>query len=95
MNMADTATYEKNLDQLRADFEALRSDVSSLVQTLKSDAIDQAHVGYDKLKQAGGQAADQVRVGAAAVERQIEDRPLTSVLAAFGIGFIIGKLMEK
>ena len=93
--MADTANYEKNLDQLRADFDALRSDVSSLVQTLKSEAIDHAQVGMDKLKHAGGQAADQVRVGAAAVERQIEDRPLTSVLAAFGIGFIIGKLMEK
>jgi ElaB/YqjD/DUF883 family membrane-anchored ribosome-binding protein len=35
------------------------------------------------------------REGAAALERQIEERPFISLAAAFGIGVVVGSLINR
>jgi ElaB/YqjD/DUF883 family membrane-anchored ribosome-binding protein len=35
------------------------------------------------------------REGAAAVEHQIEQRPFISILLAFGVGMVIGRLINR
>jgi ElaB/YqjD/DUF883 family membrane-anchored ribosome-binding protein len=44
---------------------------------------------------ATNEASRRGREGAAAVEHQIEERPFISVLMAFGIGVVIGKLINR
>jgi ElaB/YqjD/DUF883 family membrane-anchored ribosome-binding protein len=41
------------------------------------------------------EASRRGREGVAAVEQQIEERPFISVLVAFGIGLVIGKLINR
>jgi ElaB/YqjD/DUF883 family membrane-anchored ribosome-binding protein len=41
------------------------------------------------------EASRRGREGVAAVEQQIEERPFISVLLAFGIGLVIGKLINR
>jgi ElaB/YqjD/DUF883 family membrane-anchored ribosome-binding protein len=44
---------------------------------------------------ATNQVSRRGRQGVAAVEQQIEERPFISVLVAFGIGLVIGKLINR
>jgi ElaB/YqjD/DUF883 family membrane-anchored ribosome-binding protein len=44
---------------------------------------------------ATNEATRRGRVGVAAVEQQIEERPFISVLVAFGIGLVIGNLINR
>jgi ElaB/YqjD/DUF883 family membrane-anchored ribosome-binding protein len=44
---------------------------------------------------ATNEASRRGREGVAAVEHQIEERPFISVLVAFGIGLVIGKLINR
>lgn len=79
--MADE-TAEMN--KLKADIEALRKDFSALGETLKEISMEQAH-----------SVRNQAHKASKNLEREIQERPLTSVLAAVGIGFLIGKLMDR
>jgi ElaB/YqjD/DUF883 family membrane-anchored ribosome-binding protein len=44
---------------------------------------------------ATNEASRRGREGAAALEQQIEERPFISVLVAFGIGVMIGRLFNR
>jgi ElaB/YqjD/DUF883 family membrane-anchored ribosome-binding protein len=44
---------------------------------------------------ATNEASRRGREGVAAVEQQINERPFISVLVAFGIGVVIGKLINR
>lgn len=86
---------EQDISQLKDDMAKLKADLASIASTLKKEAGDRARHGYDRVREAGEHAADYARSGAHAVEHQIEERPLVSVLSAFGIGFVIGKLLDR
>lgn len=84
----------EDLENLKRDIQQLRSDVASMAKSLKSLTAATGEEAYQRAE-ALGQAA---RRRAAAMEEQlgqeINERPLTSVLAAFGIGFLIGKILD-
>lgn len=86
---------EQDISQLKDDMTKLKADLASIASTLKQEAGERARHGYDRVREAGNHAADYARSGAHAVEHQIEERPLVSVLSAFGIGFVIGKLLDR
>lgn len=86
---------EKEMNQIKSDIAELRKDFAALTSTLKTEAGDKARRGYQRAREAGEEAQDYARAGAREVESHIEERPFTSVLSAFGIGFIIGKLMDR
>ena len=44
---------------------------------------------------ATNEASRRGREGVAAVKQQIEERPVISLLVAFGIGLVIGKLINR
>jgi ElaB/YqjD/DUF883 family membrane-anchored ribosome-binding protein len=103
--MADT-DYKKEMESLKSDLSQLREDVGNLTVALKEAGAARASEMSDEARQRMQAAAsnlsaryDDMRVrGEQAVEpvtREIQERPLTSVLTAFGVGFIIGKLLEK
>jgi ElaB/YqjD/DUF883 family membrane-anchored ribosome-binding protein len=55
-------------------------------------ATDRAGEVWDD---ATNEASRRGREGVAAVTQQIEERPFISVLVAFGIGVVIGKLINR
>lgn len=86
---------EHDISQLKADIAALKSDISSLTDSLRDEAGSRARQGYAKARRAGHNARKQAEKGVDAVEEQIEEYPFVSVLSAFGIGFVIGKLLDR
>ena len=87
------------MEKLRADIATLRDDVSRLVKTLaseakglaseaKGDASEEVRRLYAKLSEQSGRSAK-------ALAHEVEERPLTALLLAFGIGFIGGTLLRR
>ncbi|WP_156782088.1 DUF883 family protein [Acidihalobacter aeolianus] len=101
--MADTPKDEMNA--IREDLSKLRADVAELTHALKDLAVnragtarDQAKAGVaearERLKQQANRAGEQGREYYDAFEQQIGERPMTSLLVSFGIGFVLAKLLD-
>lgn len=86
--MASTNTNNQDIEALRSDLEALRNDVGSLAAGLKETSADKAKAGIQS-------ASASARSAASRVEDEVRNRPMTSVLAAFGVGFALGKLLDR
>ena len=85
----------KTADELRADIDRLKSDVSSLMETLGKAAEHGKDEGLRALAAARLRAQAQAEEGLETVERQIAERPFISVAIAFGAGLLIGKLLDR
>lgn len=105
-----TRNLDQELDTLRADLGKIRDDIASLTRTLGDAAAAEAKAGGARLNEAAHAAArtakdraqhfaDAARTqgeeGIAALEQRIERNPITSVLVAFGVGLVIGKLLDR
>ncbi|MCB2101325.1 MAG: hypothetical protein KDE22_10675 [Rhodobacterales bacterium] len=86
---------EADTTNLQEDLSRLRADIESLSRTVKDIAADRGAEGVRRVKE----TAEKVREGASEaqlrVEAEIANRPLTSVLAAFGVGMLIGRLVQR
>ncbi|MDA3942793.1 MAG: hypothetical protein PF694_04550 [Bacteroidetes bacterium] len=88
-------SHSSETDAIKQDMDALRKDLRDLADSVRTsgekryqDGIDQARDKYNELR---GEASRRSKeVGA-----EIEARPFTSVLAAFGVGLILGKLIGR
>lgn len=76
---------ERSLDK---EFDALREDLDSLKKTL-------ARKGLKAIDNAVSSATETGQQGLAALENQIVERPLVSLLIAFAAGVLIGKLTDR
>jgi ElaB/YqjD/DUF883 family membrane-anchored ribosome-binding protein len=94
-----TDEINKELNQLKSDIADLREDMASLVKALKDAGIDQGRQAYDRAYERARRAGESVRERAdeayGAFGKEVEERPLTSVLAAFGTGFVVGMLLDR
>lgn len=94
-----TEQFNKEVDQLKADIAALRADMGSLIETMKEAGLDQGRQYYQRASERIHQAGETTRERAAdaygAVGKEVEEHPLTSVLAAFGTGFVVGMLLDR
>jgi hypothetical protein len=77
--------------RLREDLSALKSDIARLVKGMRSDASelgDEAQALYKRLSKEGERSAR-------AMLGELEERPLTTLLVAFAIGFIGGRFLPR
>jgi ElaB/YqjD/DUF883 family membrane-anchored ribosome-binding protein len=101
---------EEEFDVLKAGLDTLRKEISSLASSFGDAATDEVKTRGQRARAAVGRVADRAgevwddaaneasrrgREGVAAVEQQIEERPFISLLVAFGIGLVIGKLISR
>ena len=100
------ADLAREMETLRADLAKLRSDLAGVAEALKDEGQKKAQSARDGLtdllhsvKEQIGEALDQAGAkGKRSVEvvgHQIEERPLASLLTAFGVGFILAKLLDR
>lgn len=82
------ADNDADLEKLKADLAALRKDVVSLTEAFRDRGVERARMGAEGVREQATHAAQ-------TMSHQIEDRPYTSVLAAFGIGLVIGRLLDR
>lgn len=101
--MATAKTADDTAAELSKEMKALRDDLTALVSTVKDFTTSQAEHAVDAAKEKVGHMAESLKMTATearhrgeVVATEIEDmiarRPLTSVLIALGVGYVIGKL---
>lgn len=96
--MADKE-YSAEIDALKKDITALRNDLSILVDTFKEDATQRASKARQNMESKWDAWEDRASRTAQesldAVEKRIERSPMTAMLAAIGLGFLIGALIRR
>ncbi len=78
---------KKELGDLRADLEDLKGPVKGIAAALKENFTEALGVGLEKAKNTGKKAVE-------VMESTVEERPVQSVLVAFGVGLLLGKLLD-
>lgn len=86
---------DKELQELREEFSALKSELSEIGKTVSQLARTATDEGRDRIRAAADQSREQARQTWGAFEKEVEERPMTSIAAALGIGFILGKLLDR
>lgn len=97
---------KREMEALRADLAKLREDFGGVADALKeaghkkADGVreglaDLLHSVREELRSVLDQGKDKGKKSVEAVENQIEQRPLTSLLTAFGVGFVLAKLLDR
>ena len=84
---------QKQVEQLRAGIKALGSRLQKLSNEKASEVQGRAKQEYKNLVQAGQHMVEEVSDEFSQVEKQLKDtireRPLTAVLTAMGLGFLL------
>lgn len=88
MNMPPDAKPKPDADTLRNDLEQLRKDFKALSEQVKHRSREQVQAGVDDARdRIGGYLGDCCK--------EIEARPFTSIIAAFGAGLLLGKIFGR
>ena len=73
----------------------LRSEILQIGETLKSIAADRGAAAYERVRQSAEGVQQQAKDALAAAAHEIEERPLTATLYAFGIGLLLGMMFSR
>jgi ElaB/YqjD/DUF883 family membrane-anchored ribosome-binding protein len=89
---SDTSDAESDLNRIASDIQALKADLARLIEHVKTGATDtvssEATRLYDTITSEGQRQA-------AALAQTVEEKPLASVLIAFAIGFVGGRILLR
>ena len=94
------------VDALKEDVAKLRADLAGLAEALiqagrqeagtaKDKLEDEARKRLEGLRSAAGDARAFGRSALESIETQIGEKPLISVLVAFAVGIVFGKLADR
>ena len=90
--MADNNGADGDLTRIAGDIQALKEDLARLMAHLKTGATEtvsgEASRLYETLTTEGQRQA-------AALAHSVEEKPLASVLIAFAIGFVGGRILLR
>ena len=86
------STVKDDLVKLRADIANLSAALKDLTSETVHDQIDSLKGRIDRLT---GDAKLQGRQALDDLADHIEERPVSSVLIAFGVGILIGRLFDR
>jgi ElaB/YqjD/DUF883 family membrane-anchored ribosome-binding protein len=86
---------DDELEKLRRDLDQLRGDILSLTETFREIGVEKGRAAVDKAKRTGANMRSEADALRARADRGIEERPITSVLTSFGIGFLVGMLLDR
>ena len=92
-----------DFDAIIRDVAALRQDFADLMSQMKSGAFKGANEAAENiLGQLGDKAnhlydnvSAQGQRSVKAIGRQVEERPIVSLLIAFGVGFVASRLLSR
>lgn len=101
-----TETKQNDVDALRKDIDDLKAALAELSKDVKSSAEAREHrfaeAARSKIEDIehgaadfAKRAADRGRQSAEAVENTVRERPVQSLLVAFGAGLLLAKLLDR
>ncbi len=83
----DLAALQADIQQLRADFAKMTTDMRNVASTGYAQASGKAQESAEKMW-------GEVRRQAQNVTQEIEERPFASALASFATGLVLGMLLN-
>ena len=86
---------DTELQELRKELDGLKSDMADIAETIGKIARSSAEHGRERIRGAADYSRQQAKEALGTVEKEIEERPLTSLAVALGMGFILGKLIDR
>lgn len=86
---------EKELQELRKEFATLKEELANIGKTVSQLTHSAADEGRERLRAAADHSRQQARQTWDAFEQEVEERPMTSMAVALGIGFILGRLLDR
>lgn len=89
------ADVNDDIAQLRKDIENLQSDMGTLLHTFKEEGVEKGRRAYARTKSSGRRAREEAEELEHLAEGQIGSHPFSSVLTSFGLGFMIGMLLDR
>jgi ElaB/YqjD/DUF883 family membrane-anchored ribosome-binding protein len=88
-----TAT-ENDVAALAAEMKQLRGDFVKIAELLQSTLRDAGSDAMDRARATGEKAWSDAKAKTDDIVQLIENRPVASTAAAFGIGMLLGMLMH-
>jgi ElaB/YqjD/DUF883 family membrane-anchored ribosome-binding protein len=89
------AAVDEELTKLRKDMDQLRSDIGSLTEAFRELGVEKGREAMARARRAGASVRGDAEALRDRADREIEERPFTSVLMSFGIGFLVGMLLDR
>ena len=97
--MTSQHDVEGEFSAVKDDLARLRADIANLSAALKDLTADTVHEQIGSLKgridRMTHDAKDQGRQALDDLADHIEERPVSSVLIAFGVGILLGRLFDR
>lgn len=93
--MNNTATNEKEQQELQTQLNNLREDLAEITKTVKQISSERAHSGQQRLHDVAERSRESLRHSLQTARGEIEHRPYTGMAVAFGAGLAIGKLLDR
>jgi ElaB/YqjD/DUF883 family membrane-anchored ribosome-binding protein len=95
-----------DLEKILNDFASLKRDFADLIDHVKSGATNGAGDAGDAVRSSVVRLGEQTRsaydalaaqgeLSAKAIGRQVEERPIVSLLIAFGVGLVASRLLSR
>lgn len=89
------AITESDIRTLQSQIQELRNDFAKTVADLKDVAANGMQQASGAAQASAERVWGEVKRQANTVTREIEERPLTSALTAFGAGIVLGLLLSS
>lgn len=79
---------------LREELNALKADLTNIKDDIKSMADTAMYRAREEARAARDQTRAKVQSSLGSVEEYVEEQPLTSIMVAFAVGLVLGKIMS-
>lgn len=101
-----TDQLQNDLNTLKADFRDMQADLRKVLAGLRSESTGRLGDLRQRIREQASHRVEQLKDGMAharvyghraadRMERQVKERPLVSILAALGIGALLGRLLTR
>lgn len=90
-----TPDLAADIDKLKHDLEALRRDVAAIASGIQALGAAKSDDAFARAEEIGERARASLTAAEELLGREIEERPIASLAVAFGVGFLIGKLLDS
>jgi ElaB/YqjD/DUF883 family membrane-anchored ribosome-binding protein len=96
--VSGTGTSQSEVDRLVADVQALKRDIAKLAEHSRgaawNGAADTVNALGNEAQRLYDEVASKGRDQVKRVSGQVQEKPIMSILIAFGIGFLGGRILR-
>ena len=89
------AKIDDDMAALRKDMDQLRGDLGVLLESIKEAGVERGRDAAGKAREAGENLRAEAERLQRSAEARVSEHPISSVLLSFGIGFLIGMILDR